>query len=42
LIIADECLADAEVELSSPEFGTVTGRERMFMALMQHPEAIPF
>jgi hypothetical protein len=42
LIISDECLADAEVELSSPEFGKVTGRERMFMALMQHPEAIPF
>jgi hypothetical protein len=41
-IISDECLADAEVELSSPEFGKVTGRERMFMALMQHPEAIPY
>ena len=42
LIISDECLADAEVELSSPEFGKVTGRERMFMALMQHPAAIPY
>ena len=42
LIVSDERLSDAEVELSSPEFGTVTGRERMFMALMQHPEAIPF
>jgi hypothetical protein len=42
LIVSDECLADAEVELSSPEFGKVTGRERMFMALMQHPEAIPY
>jgi hypothetical protein len=40
LIVSDECLSDAEVELSSPEFGKLTGRERMFMALMQHPEAI--
>lgn len=39
LIVSDECLSDAEVELSSPEFGTVKGRERMFMAIMQHPEA---
>jgi hypothetical protein len=42
LIVSDECLSDAEVELSSPEFGTVTGRERMFMAIMQHPAAIPY
>jgi hypothetical protein len=42
LIVSDECLSDAEVELSSAEFGKVTGRERMFMALMQHPEAIPY
>ena len=42
LIVSDECLSDAEVELSSPEFGKVTGRERMFMALMQHPEAIQY
>jgi hypothetical protein len=42
LIVSDECLSDAEIELSSPEFGKVTGRERMFMALMQHPEAIPY
>jgi hypothetical protein len=42
MIVADECLSDAEVELSSPEFGKVTGRERMFMAIMQHPEPIPY
>lgn len=42
LIVSDECLSDAEVELSSPEFGKVTGRERMFMALMQHPEPIQY
>jgi hypothetical protein len=42
LIVSDECLSDAEVELSSPEFGKLTGRERMFMALMQHPEAIQY
>lgn len=42
LIVSDECLSDAEVELSSPEFGTVTGRERMFMAIMQHPEAFEY
>ena len=42
LIVSDECLSDAEVELSSPEFGKVRARERMFMALMQHPEAIQY
>lgn len=42
LIVADECLSDAEVELSSAEFGKVTGRERMFMALMQHPQPIQY
>jgi hypothetical protein len=42
LVVSDECLSDAEVELSSPEFGKATGRERMFMALMQHPEAIQY
>jgi hypothetical protein len=42
LIVSDECLADAEVELSSPKFGKMTGRERMFMALMQHPEPIQY
>jgi hypothetical protein len=42
LIVSDECLSDAVVELSSPEFGTVTGRERMFMAIMQHPEAFDY
>jgi hypothetical protein len=42
LIVSDECLSDAEIELSSPEFGKMTGRERMFMALMQHPEPIQY
>jgi hypothetical protein len=42
LIVSDECLSDAQVELSSPEFGKATGRERMFMAIMQHPEPIEY
>jgi hypothetical protein len=42
LIVSDECLSDADVILSSAEFGEMKGRERMFMALVQHPEAIPY
>jgi hypothetical protein len=42
MIVSDECLADAEIVLSSPEFGTVTGRERMFNAIMQYPEPFAY
>jgi hypothetical protein len=42
MIVSDECLSDAEVVLSSREFGAVTGRERMFNAIMQYPEPFAY
>jgi hypothetical protein len=42
MIVSDECLSDAQIELSSPEFGKVPGRERMLMAIMQYPEPIEY
>jgi hypothetical protein len=42
VVVSDELLCETAVELSSPEIGTIAGRERKYMSVVQHPGRIPF
>ena len=40
VVVSDELLCNTDVELSSPEVGTIQAQERQYMSLLQHPGAI--
>jgi hypothetical protein len=40
VVVSDELLCNTDVELSSPEVGTIQAHERQYMSLLQHPGAI--
>lgn len=42
LVVSDELLCETAVEFSSPEIGTIAGRERKYMAVVKHPSPIAF
>jgi hypothetical protein len=39
-VVSDELLCDTAIELSSPELGTIAGRERQYMSVVEHPGPI--
>jgi hypothetical protein len=40
VVVSDELLCNTNVELSSPELGTIQAQERQYMSLLQHPGTI--